>query len=356
MGDMEWSQFYLKITCLVITISAVVFKIFWRRPAFRKIDPAVNFIWEGVESEKYRPFKGKKSFHSSLGIKNLSCDPESLILIENTYKEITRLKKQLAKQYSEKTLLTCTDSASDASVREFYAFLVHFLCSRYPQYFIRKGLLVHNRINGENFPKSPRNLPLKTLLFHLASNLEEDFVILQKCGPQKESNEYYLKAAVNGFPAGFSPDANLNKPILTIHQPVPEYQTRLRLSMARFFDRLTPNDIWVRFNWSIQVHGSLFNLENHHAYGDEAMRELDFNEIDFENGAHLRVERQVLTRLPSLRANIMLVRTYLTPLPQIKKEGLAEELIYAIDNLPDDLAIYKRRAEWGPAVTQYLKS
>lgn len=353
---MEWPQFYLNVGCLVIAIATAVLKYFWRRTVFRKIEADVDFKWEDAESGKYRPFKGKRSFHPSLGIKNLSREPESLILIENTYKDVTKLKKELAKEHGKETLLACTDGVTEASVREFYEFSVHFLRSRYPQYFVSKGLFVHNKINGEIFPKSPKGFPLKTLLFYLASNLEEDFVILQKSGPQKECNEYYLKAAVNGFPAGFSPDVNLNKPILTIHRPVPEYQTRLQLSMARFFDRLTPDDIWVRFNWSVQVHNSLFNLENHHAYDYEKIRELNFSEIDFENGANLRVERQVITRLPSLGANIMLVRTYLTPIRQIKEEGLEEELIYAIDNLPDDLAVYKRKAEWGPAVKQYLKS
>ncbi|GMG18584.1 unnamed protein product [[Candida] boidinii] len=52
----------------------------------------------------------------------------------------------------------------------------------------------------------------------------------------------------------------------------------------------------------------------------------------------------------------MLIRTYTTPLTQIREEGRGEDLCGAIDGLPADLQIYKRKVFWGEAVKSYLRN
>mgnify|MGYP004710474113 CR=1 FL=1 len=62
-----------------------------------------------------------------------------------------------------------------------------------------------------------------------------------------------------------------------------------------------------------------------------------------------------VTQRPVLGTIVRSERTYLTPLKQIKAEGLGFELAEAIDGLPEDLAWYKRRAAWGAATKMYLR-
>lgn len=313
-----------------------------------------SFDWS-VPPKQIRPFVGKKTHNVTMGIQKLSKTPEDWLLLENTYLKNTELRHLYSKNYFDHMMFAHNSPKVIAAVREFYDLSIGFMCQRYPKYFVKKGNIVHNRIREENIPFPSRDLDPMHLLRILTSTIEEDILIMLKDDPSNEGEEYILRANITGFPAGFDPAQNFNKPISFIHDPVPQYKSKLKLSMGRFFNRLEPSDLWMRHNWSVQTHKSHFSLSSNHAYG-EKVKELSIDEIDFDEGAFLRVERQILTRLPKLRANIMTVRTYLTPLKQIKEEGLQEELCIAIDGLPDDLAYYKKRDAWGPAVKTFMNS
>ncbi|CUM63005.1 uncharacterized protein PRCAT00000566001 [Priceomyces carsonii] len=314
-----------------------------------------DFNWKETSPRPIRPFVNKKNFNVSMGISNLAKTPEDWLLIENTYVEQTKARKEYTTKFPGNTTHVYDNEISKLALCEFYEKVVEYLLQRYPQYFQSENGLVTNLINGEEFPLKPYDIAPRTLLKYLAANIEEDFLILIKDNPSNEEEEYILRASVTGFPAGFDPSKHFNKPISFIHGPVPQYESRLKLSMTRFFNRLEPKDLWVRHNWSIQTHASRFSLHENHAYEGQKIEALAMSDIDFENGCFLRVERQIFTRLPKLRANIMTVRTFLTPISQVKEEGLAEELTRAIDSLPDEIAFYKKRDAWGEAVKQYLR-
>ncbi|ODV78405.1 uncharacterized protein CANTADRAFT_53529 [Suhomyces tanzawaensis NRRL Y-17324] len=317
------------------------------------VDPL--WKWDLAPPFPIRPFVNKRNFNISMGIRNLSKTPEEWLLIEDTYLEQTRLRKKYSKEYPDKTTLAYNNSITTLAIREFYDIVINFLLKRYPQYFVATKLGgVQNAISGESFPRSSNNQSPQDLVKYLAYLIEEDFLILIKDEPTNPEAEYILRASVTGFPAGFDPSVNHNQPISFIHEPVPQYENRLKSLMHNFFNKLQPKDLWVRHNWSIQTHKSYFSLGSNHGREGEIIKELEFSEIDFENACFLRVERQCLTRLPRLRADIMTVRTYLTPLAKVKEEGLGPELIKAIDLLPDYLAFYKKRGAWGKAVKQYL--
>lgn len=75
--------------------------------------------------------------------------------------------------------------------------------------------------------------------------------------------------------------------------------------------------------------------------------------------ANIRVEHQTLSRLPKSQALIFTMRTYITPLSQVKAEGLGPALADAVEGLDANgkaMAEYKRRGEWGEVVGEYLRS
>lgn len=49
------------------------------------------------------------------------------------------------------------------------------------------------------------------------------------------------------------------------------------------------------------------------------------------------------------------VRSYMTPLAQIKAEGDGPKLAQAIESMPEKLGMYKMRHFWGEEVLPWLK-
>lgn len=327
-------------------------------PYVAPIIPPVGskFKWDEELPIPYRPFAGKKDHKVNMGIRNISKEPETWLLIENTYKESTKLRKEICNNYPKHTIHVNPSERAIGAAREYYEKVTNFLLDRYPQYFYIKDDQIYNAINDVYLPLDGSKEEPSSLLLHLAASVEEDVVILLKDNPNDAEEEYKMRASINGFPAGFDPAEGFDQPISIIHGPVPSYENRLKLGMSRFFNRLEPKDMWYRTNWSIQAHKNLFSLHGNHARAGQVITPLKMEEIDFEDGCFLRVERQVLTRMPKSRAVIMTIRTYTTPMAQVKAEGYADELIKGIDGLPDDLAFYKKRAYWGEAVKEYLRT
>lgn len=325
-----------------------------------------DWRYENAESIPFRPFAGKKDFKINMGIKNLSKDPEEFILIEKTHKERTNLRKKLCEQHFDKILNVVEDEDRVVfAVREYYEKVTQFLLDRYPHYFKiindptkTPSKQIYNSISDEYMPLDGSNIPPKLLLQHIGANIEEDVFILLKNDPTNPDEEYHLKANYNAFPGGFNAPRAFNQAISVVHAPIPQYRERLQLSMTRFFNRLEPQHMWYRTNWSIQMHDQIYNPDDLLNHGRPGMRivPLKYEEVDWENKAFLRCERQVFTRMPKSRANIMLIRTYLTPIKQIKEEGLGEELLRAIDGMPEDLGYYKKRDYWGDAIRQFLQT
>jgi hypothetical protein len=313
-----------------------------------------HFNWETQEPYPYRPFK-KGLYKMNLAIRKL--DPNDIICIENTYLERIQLRERL---FDEEKLYGCHESAID-SLKEAYAFIFNHLLKRYPQYFVlsKEKATIENKITGKNIPANPDFLNPGEMLKTIATNIEEDVLLLIKNPSTEQMDEYILRAAVSLFPAGFNPIEKLNQPLTKIHGPVPGYLEKLQTSMNKFFGRLKVNEYIARNNWSFQTHTNLCAPTGSHATKKEAstIHPLYPDDLDF-NKCFFRVEKQCFTRLPKSEANIMFIRTYTTSL--LKLRGLLtdeqkEILSSAIDGLTGDLAVYKRRIQWGEPTKVFLK-
>jgi len=357
----------IHILSLCVIALCVLYK--WTRRAGKVIDPSwisciqqpvpaidPSFKWDETIPKKIRPFVKKKSFNAEMGIKNIASTPEDWLLLENTYLQAITLRKKFTRLYPDKTSLAYNNEATAMAIREFYETVTTFLLNRYPQYFVVEKDTILNKISGETMPLNGKNTTPHELVLILASHIEEDFLILLKDDPDDHEQEYLLRASITGFPAGFDPSKGHNKAISQIHDLVPQYSSRLKNPMSNFFNKLKPKDLWVRHNWSVQTSANYFNLDSLHGRDGDEIKVMTMDDLDFENGCFLRVERQILTRLPKLRAIFMTVRTYLTPMSEIKKEGSGDELCRGISSLPKEIAFYKRALSWGDAVKEYLQS
>jgi hypothetical protein len=317
------------------------------------IPPKENFDWSTTQPIKYRPFK-KGEYKMVMGIHNIP--PEDWLLVENTYKTYTDLKwSYVSNPELRDHGVFMADDCIPASI-EFYKRATQFMLDRYPQCFEVEGDKIINKIRGDWIPRDPYSAKdKKDLHVYLSRFLEEDYIILYPDQERFNSDEYILKGGVFSFAAGFDPAERFQQPLTLIHGPVPEYKTKLRPQMNKFFDKLKPN-VWVRRNnWSIQTHNRVFVMDENKGTEDEEIVSIDPETLDFKREVFFRSERQILTRLPESGAIVFTIRTYLTPMSHIRDEGLSEELIGGIEGMQGTIGQYKRRPAWGDAVIKFLK-
>lgn len=322
-----------------------------------------SFEWDKIVPFKSHPFKNTK-YKLTMGIRKL--DSQDWLLIEPTYKTVLDAKKKILTNtcpgYDKPTRPSTFFYTEEAnkSIIELYATVTEYLVSKYPMCFKRSRTVIHNLITNETF--LIKDKPIK-LLEHLSGMIEEDFIILLK-DPTREDEvdgtEYFFKAGVFAFAAGFDPAERFNKPLLFVHHPIPGYEEKLKLLMNRFFNRIGPGEFVTRSNFSVQTHNKYFvddSNKGHNLPKDHIQEPIPFDKLDFVNHVHYRSERQVLTKLPKSGAVIFTIRTYLQPFSEIKAEGqeVCERLAGAIKGFPKDISDYKRAGEWGPAVIQYLE-
>lgn len=315
------------------------------------IPVAKDFDWSKVEPRKYRPFKKGPHF-MTMGIQK--CDFNDWLLLENTYKDITKLRADIVENNRDHTVLS-HPMANDA-LRETYDWLLDYMVQKYPMYFVRSAEkpLVHNKINNVTIPGYSSEYgddEIDDMIRTLAKNIEEDFLVLMF---DQETDQYYLRGGSFAFPSGFDPAVKLNLPLKDVHGPVPMYKEKLQVSMDRYFKKLKTGTFVQRYNWGIQAHTELYAPGLNHTYDENlaivpfTKEELDFDQVWF------RSERQILTRLPKTGHLLFTIRTYTVPLTQIKQEDRTEDLIEAINNLPVNMARYKNALKWGPAVKKFL--
>ncbi|CAK7903501.1 hypothetical protein CAAN3_06S07030 [[Candida] anglica] len=333
-----------------------------------------DFQWDSIDPIKSYPFKNA-AYKLTMGIKSL--DVQDWLLIEPTYLDRIEEKTKIvtnnhpdypkSKDLPQRTVFL-TDECIPA-VHEFYDVVVNYMCTKYPMYFTKSedGEQLYNSITKEFIPSDSSKISgdfstTRDLLLKLVRTIEEDFIILLK-DPTRENEvdgtEYFFKGGVFAFAAGFNPNDRFNKPLSFIHHPIPGYESKLKVSMNRFFDRILPGQFVTRSNFSMQTH-SQFYVDDKNKGHNNAIEEivpLKLEDIDFEKEMHYRSERQVLTKLPKTGAVVFTIRTYLQPLSEVKRQGpeVRERLVGAIKGFPEEIALYKRSIEWGPAVIQYLE-
>lgn len=76
--------------------------------------------------------------------------------------------------------------------------------------------------------------------------------------------------------------------------------------------------------------------------------------IDLDK-TYLRYEYHTLTCLPKTKTIMFCVRSYLTPIQQIKDEQNGAALADACDSMPERFGTYKRRPVWGDQLCDWLR-
>lgn len=175
----------------------------------------------------------------------------------------------------------------------------------------------------------PRGDPLQRLL-HLGRTLEADFLLLDG----NKSSGFHLQAGIVCFPSMWALGEKIGRSLDEIHGPVPTLNGSLGPSIGRFLARIRPGTAYERANWGLAATSEL-NLHPH-LKRPSLSRAPDLKQI------WLRIEDQLLTRLPSTLGILFGIRLRILPLGEIlADENLRGRFRRAIATMPEPVAVYK---------------
>ncbi|KAH7062686.1 hypothetical protein B0J12DRAFT_592031 [Macrophomina phaseolina] len=312
------------------------------------IEPLRDFDFRKTDPIKYQPYKTQG--HVTMGIQKRT--RSEWIRIDRGYLARLEERRPLLREKADFTI--GTGEAVNPAIEELYEeIMIKYLPARFPTMFRRRGAkVVENLATGATYPLSTKGLTHAQMLQHMGENVEEDFYFM--C-PDADG-QFRLRGYVACFPGGFLSPARVGESVREIHKPVPGYDQKLGLSVDRYFSRMKPGDFIGRMNWSLQVDGAdLFRTEGNNYYPekDQEVEDIKYNPPLSE--CFLRVEHQTLTALPRSRAIIFTVRSYMTPLHQVRAEGDGNALADAIESMPEGLGNYKMRQYWGEKILPWLR-
>lgn len=180
---------------------------------------------------------------------------------------------------------------------------------------------------AEHRPDLPRDVDEGEHPVVAASRLvQEDLCVLVR------SDAWRLEAACVCFPSRWRLADKIGTTLDEIHVPVPGYDAELSRPTTSVFDRLKPDRSFWRLNWTLLDSPALHQPDAARASGATDPTAWWF-----------RVERQTIHALPASGAVVFTIRTYVTQLSDLlaRHEGLAADLVGAIDGAPEATRAYK---------------
>ncbi|QIK41432.1 DUF3445 domain-containing protein [Pontibrevibacter nitratireducens] len=167
-------------------------------------------------------------------------------------------------------------------------------------------------------------------LIRAAQQVQEDLLILQRQGKERQGKDWVLTDGVLCFPSHWTLSQKLGRPLDAIHEPVPFYAGDLARRVQRLFDAIRVEQPLWRANWLIYPDADLFHPR----------REYEEKRADWSGELYIRVERQSLVKLPQTGAIVFSIKTDICPLGGLST-AQRTGLLAAFDDLPPVQRAYK---------------
>ncbi|KAI0334912.1 hypothetical protein GY45DRAFT_1367349 [Cubamyces sp. BRFM 1775] len=364
--------------------------------------------FSNVKPIPYRPFKWG-DYHVTMGIRNMPWD--EWIELDREFPQFYKVCDYRIRTRGDRLLSIhpaqpgVVDSGHAAAEELAYEF-AEYLSRRHPDVYRvtrhpvsknpdRNGWYGEGRIKTVTIVPFERTFDLeKDEPLKVARMLvQEDFTIMM----EGTDGRYYLQAGAVVIAGSWRLEDKMGLPLEEIHTSgnVPQYQSKLQMSMERYFRRLPLDKPVIRNNYAVQLvqepemrspapaPGSLLDVDpDELAWAATMNGSEDTN--DFERAKHindqvdasttaqpgdkpnsaqkmqypasrtttpatprtvrLRTERQTLRRLPRTGAIVFTIRVYQTPFEELMREpGIPGRMASAMRSWPEDVARYKAR-------------
>ncbi|KAK9453101.1 hypothetical protein V1511DRAFT_505645 [Dipodascopsis uninucleata] len=236
--------------------------------------------------------------------------------------------------------------SEDACI-ELLFIVVDHLATRYPKLFKKTDIGIDNLVTGESMDlRQPLKEPPLRIVARLA---KEDFYIVKK----RDDGKHYLVAAVVPAPGGFfTVKSKIGNHLDVIHDEVPYYEEKLKVSMERWFARMKPSDPVERASWFVCWDHELL-CNGIYALGPD---ELVPTDIDFTK-YNIRVCRQTLRRLPKSQAIIFSNHPIFYSIEEMKDEPFVPSILKkVIYEGPEKILKYKSFEKFDTHLMPYIDS
>lgn len=159
---------------------------------------------------------------------------------------------------------------------------------------------------------------------------ELDFVLMLPAS----DGSFHPMGGVVCFPSSWALRDKLDKPMRHVHEPVPELNQVLGRQIDTFIIKQIPGIAWRRENWSLARDGNW----NHHP--SRPRRRLDSTITADE--VWIRLEHQLLLKLPQSGAVFFGIRMSVVPLRTIMKDAvISKRFARILATIPEAAADYK---------------
>ncbi|KAK9461371.1 uncharacterized protein V1516DRAFT_675773 [Lipomyces oligophaga] len=244
------------------------------------------------------------------------------------------------------TYCACLPDGVDAA-EELLDMVVDHMTTRYPSLFVRTATGVDNLITKEHINLTR---PLVEPALHLVARIaKEDFYLVKR----RPDGKHYLVAAVVPAPGGFfGVKDKVGKHIDQIHTEVPYYEEKLKVSMERWFGRMTASDPVERASWFIcwdheLLCNSIYSLSD----GEKVDPNTDFTKFN------VRVCAQTLRRLPKTQAIIFSNHPIFYSIEEMKDEPFVPSILKkVILDGPEKILKYKGFEKFDEHLIPYIDS
>ena len=192
-----------------------------------------------------------------------------------------------------------------------------------------EGKPLLEELRSLTFESGPLEASAEQSVETLGRALEPDFVLLLP-----SANGPVIVGGVVCFPSSWALPEKIGLTLEQTHGPVPALNPQLGDRIRAALDRLASGVAWERENWGLARDGN----RNHHP--GRARKRLD--ETVKPEELWLRVERQVVYRLPQTGGLLFGIRLEITPWYKLvqSEEGVAG-LRRGLETMPDEIASYK---------------
>lgn len=238
---------------------------------------------------------------------------------------------------------------------DLLALIMERYSADYPEHFSLEREGAHwrweNRLLGQTqafeFGKED-TLPLPPLEF-IGRQAQGDWILMD----QREG-DLWLDAGILTFPADWSLKFDLGMSFEEWHGPVPLAHEKGIFTRAKeFLKRIQPDEPWQRLNWTLTI-GRRWDTSSE-TYADWGADRATITPENVGEKVHLRVEVQVLPRLPRSHALVFQIRTYLISMNElVTNPAWARRLRRVLVSLPDEIAEYKGMSLYRDTVIDWL--
>lgn len=233
-------------------------------------------------------------------------------------------------------------AGSDAGQRECLDLLVDHLLDRHGDFYRLSGSIMD--VAGRKVDLASGQPPLLIA----GSLIQDDLVILSR-----RDTGWHVVAGYVAFPSSWSLRAKIGQPMEGVHHHVPGFSggTRNAAMINRIFDNLRPGLPAMRLNWSIYPERDLF-------WPPERGARMEGRPFTPATN-FIRVERQVLRRLPETGDIVFSIRIYSDPIATLQAlpDGAAVAAMLAdrLEGLTPEQLAYKGMVSKKAALVSYLR-